>query len=116
MTPHGFSAVRDARFSVQQLLPGGNLGPPVKRSMRGQESDVLDDLVGDSGGRAFPLGSLEQAARSAGVLLDDLRYQYLFGYSPRKPPDDKYRKLRVEMRNPSLRVRSRQGYLAVRGR
>jgi Ca-activated chloride channel family protein len=76
-------------------------------------SEVIGGLVEDSGGRSYSVYSPGDAQQSPDSLLDELRYQYLLGYSPRKPPDGKYRKLKVRMRDERLEVHHRAGYLAM---
>jgi len=44
---------------------------------------------------------------------DELNAQYTLGYVPKKAPDGKYRRLKVEAQNKDLRVRHRGGYLAM---
>jgi VWFA-related protein len=44
-------------------------------------------------------------------LLDELKAQYVIGYVPDDPKHDgRYRKLRVEVSRPKLKVRHRPGY------
>jgi hypothetical protein len=75
-------------------------------------ADMLNQLVSDSGGWSYPIRNAGQTEQAAGSLLDELRYQYLLGYSPRKAADGKYRKLKVEIRDREFRARYRGGYLA----
>jgi Mg-chelatase subunit ChlD len=47
------------------------------------------------------------------VFLDELRSQYVLGYTPSKSPDGKYRRLRIETDDRTLKVRHRAGHLAM---
>jgi VWFA-related protein len=89
--------------------------PPVAVSPQAHTPDtsnVLRDLVDDSGGWSWPVQTSTDAELSSRALLDELRYQYLLGYSPRRTLDGKYRKLKVEVRQGGVKVRYRAGYLA----
>ena len=74
---------------------------------------VLPAVVGDSGGTTSTIRVQPQAFAAAQAFLDELRSQYLLGYVPSKPPDGKYRRVRVETNDRTLRVRHRAGYLAM---
>jgi len=78
-----------------------------------RERDYLPELVGESGGLILEMRTTQVAEEAASRFLDELDEQYTLGYVPKKPPDGKYRKLKVEARNKDLRVRHRGGYLAM---
>lgn len=75
--------------------------------------DYLETLVGDSGGTVTRMESSPEATMAARNMIDDLRYQYTLGYSPSKPLDGKYRRIKVEVARGGLYVRHRGGYLAM---
>jgi len=74
---------------------------------------VLPRLIGDSGGFGYRVLSGSAAATVARAFVDDLRFQYTIGYTPLKPLDGKYRRVKVEVNKRGFRVRHRGGYLAV---
>jgi Ca-activated chloride channel homolog len=74
--------------------------------------DILPTLVGDSGGIVYPVIAPESAAAAATALVEELRNIYTLGYTPRKAPDGKYRRIKIEPRRSDLRVRHRGSYLA----
>jgi len=68
----------------------------------------------ETGGAAYFAGRLSGAAQYFRDIVDDLSRQYLLAFSPaRALGDGKWRKLTVEARDKSLRVRARRGYFAV---
>ena len=75
-------------------------------------TNVLPNLVGDSGGMLYPVTASENAVTSANALIVELRTLYTLGYSPAKAPDGRYRSIKVEPRNRDFRVRHRAGYLS----
>ena len=85
----------------------------VVTSMPMQAPDGLEELVDDSGGWMWPLKSADAASQAAAALIDELRYQYLLGYTPLKAFDGKRRKLKIETTNRNFRVRHRDSYVAA---
>ena len=75
--------------------------------------DYLETLVGDSGGSVRRVLSQPEVAMAAKNVVDELQYEYLIGYSPTKPLDGKYRKIKVEVNRRGTFVRHRGGYLAI---
>jgi len=104
-------------------LPGDGSGPGEPPWMTRGESDFdagpLNALADDSGGRAV---ILKQAKRSpgepdrlkAGVesIAITLRHRYLVGYHEPETGKAGWRKIRVEVDRPSVKVQARKGYYA----
>jgi Ca-activated chloride channel homolog len=97
-------------YAVDTELPQSKWAPPVNRAF----TDFLPELVGDSGGTVFTVGSPEAGESAAQSLIEELRSQYTLGYVPKRPLDGKYRELKVQSTRAGLTVRHRGGYLAVR--
>jgi len=95
-------------YAIDTVLPLSKNAPPLNRAF----SDFLPDLVGDSGGTVFTVGSPEAGEVAAHSLLEELRAQYTLGYVPKDKFDGKYRTLKVETTRTGLTVRHRGGYLA----
>ena len=72
----------------------------------------FDDLVRDSGGLVLPARTTTEAERSVSTLVAMLRDQYVLTFTPKKPPDDTYRRLKVELRKGGHNLRYATGYLA----
>jgi hypothetical protein len=72
----------------------------------------FDDLVRDSGGLVLPARTTTEAERSVSTLVSNLRDQYVLTFTPKKPPDDTYRRLKVELRKGGHNLRYATGYLA----
>jgi VWFA-related protein len=71
---------------------------------------VLERLAQKSGGRAF-FENLDELEGVFARIVDELSNQYLLGYPrPDSAKDGRWRKLRVEIPNRDLKVRTRQGY------
>ena len=93
----------------RQQLPRWASRPDIEtRSAR-----YLEQLVGDSGGRVYTIGNTDAVAASIDELVTTLKGQFLVGYTSTKPPDGRYRRIKVEPTRRGLRLRHRGGYLAV---
>ena len=75
--------------------------------------DVLPKVVSDGGGVIYNISTEAEVPAATKKLFADLRNQYTLGYTPAKPFDGKYRRVRVEMNAPGYSVRHRSGYLAM---
>ena len=75
-------------------------------------SSILQDLVDDSGGYAFPIQDTKQALAQPDAFLDELRYQCTLGYAMSKA-DGSFRRIKVETRKGGMKVRYRGTYLAL---
>lgn len=96
--------------AARKVGPGGGGSP----TMAGPPNvEVLPRLIGDSGGFEYRVVSGSDAAALARAFVDDLRFQYTLGYSPIKPLDGKYRRVKVEVKKRGFKIRHRGGYLAL---
>lgn len=76
----------------------------------------LERLAEITGGRMFKPTSFANLDSVYREVAEDLRSQYSIYYSPQnKARDGRFRRVRVEMRDPQLRATTRIGYFAPRG-
>jgi Ca-activated chloride channel family protein len=85
-------------------------------SRRTVAKTLLTQLVEPTGGQVFrPRGSRD-LGQIYQKILDELAAQYVLGFFPEPGrADGKFRRLKVEVRRPGLKVRHRQGYFAPSG-
>jgi VWFA-related protein len=75
----------------------------------------LNNLAEPTGGRAFKVEPKTPLSKIFQTIEADMRGQYALGYVPtNRVHDGTFRKLRVRVRKPGLRVHARRGYFAVR--
>ena len=98
---------------MDERAPGSDTAPTMKNNLAKPAIDYVEDLVGDSGGTSARMLTMPEATMAARIMADVLRYQYLVGYTPKKPLDGKYRKLKVEVNRKGTYVHHRGGYLAL---
>jgi VWFA-related protein len=66
-----------------------------------------------TGGRVFSPHSSRELADIFQKILDELAAQYVLGFvSSNTTQDGRFRKLKVELKRPGLKVRHRHGYYA----
>ena len=87
-----------------------------RRSEVREVREVVTRLAGVSGGQVFPVDRLDRLERALGSFADDLRHQYLLGFTPGPAAgaDDAFRRLAVDVRGGNFRVRAREGYRPAR--
>ena len=91
------------------MIPGGDIGPTV--AMWKLEDGGAKALAEETGGRVLQTNDLVSALTT---VAEEARVTYLLGYEPTNARrDGRYRKLKVEVRRPGLRVRARAGYFAA---
>ena len=77
---------------------------------------LLEELAEETGGRHYRVDNLEQLASAAARISNDLRNEYLLGYSSTNPArDGRYRQVKVNVNSndkAQLRTYYRRGYYA----
>jgi len=88
----------------------------VNRKIHKEAGDkTLDQLTGETGGRAFFPYRVDDLAQSFQDIGDELRSQYSLAYVPQsKSVDGAFRKIKIEVDRKGLIVRARKGYYAPR--
>ena len=74
---------------------------------------VLKKLSEETGGRVIEVNRARDTGGAFQAIADELRTQYLLGYSPTNTQrDGSFRKIRVRVRNRDYKVQARRGYYA----
>jgi Ca-activated chloride channel family protein len=85
-----------------------------RKYLKGEGDHVLDQLAGETGGRAFFPYKVDDLGQSFLDIGDELRHQYALSYSPAgRMPDGKYHMIRVQVDRKDLIVRARKGYYYI---
>ncbi|HEX6976097.1 MAG TPA: VWA domain-containing protein [Vicinamibacterales bacterium] len=74
---------------------------------------ALRDITDDSGGRTEIIRSARDLDPATAGIADELSKQYYLGYPSTGVKDGRWHTIRVEVRNPSYRVRARRGFVAT---
>jgi VWFA-related protein len=83
------------------------------RATQGYGYGVAQSLAGDTGGRVIPVRNDSGLEKAFDVISEELRSQYVLGYSPSNiNRDGTFRKIKVEVTRPDTKVLNRKGYYA----
>jgi VWFA-related protein len=104
----------DARGQVNHLSPNPDV--VTRERARSTLFDTGEDganiLTSTTGG--FMVRNIDDMSRAFGLIVRDTSTYYVIGYAPTNATmDGKFRKIEVKTRVPDVKVRARQGYLAV---
>ena len=96
---------------------GGGTGGGVVRGNVGGDDRVnvvaLREITDDSGGRTEIVRDPRDLDPATAGIADELSKQYYIGYPSPGHRDGRWHNIRVEVRDQSLRVRARRGYVAT---
>jgi VWFA-related protein len=107
-TPVEFTAASPVHFNSAQPTLGAAFGSYMADSRIDQQG-TLRALAGDTGGEAY-LNSNDLAAQFR-KMSDANRIYYAMAYYPKNETDDRFRNLKVRVRNhPEYHVRTQRGY------
>jgi VWFA-related protein len=101
------------RPQMQWPFPQGQTRRRVQVSDDRVNANALRDITDDSGGRTEIVRSSRDLDPATANIADELSRQYYLGYSSTTAKDGRWHAIRVEIRDKSLRVRARRGYVAT---
>jgi len=97
---------------VQVYAMGLFSGDAKKRSAEEKRGpELLDELTVQTGGKLYPVVDLDELPGISQRIGNDVRTQYVIGYSPANSQrDGKYHRVKVTVATPTLRAYYRPGY------
>ena len=109
---------RGGRIPFPFPLPGrGGSGGGVVRGAAGGDDRVnvvaLREITDESGGRTEVVRDPRDLDPATASIADELSKQYYIGYPSPGHRDGRWHNIRVEVRDRTLRVRARRGYVAT---
>ena len=103
--------VRSSGVTIYPIAFSGGFSPGSSRALKAKV--FLQQIAEMTGGRVFSPQSSRELAAIFQKILDELAAQYVLGFvSSNTAQDGRFRKLKVELKRPGLKVRHRQGYYA----
>ena len=122
--------IQQPRMPIPFPFPGGRRGggfpipqpqyPPsggggIQRGGPGDHVNVLAlrEMTDDSGGRTEVVRDPRDLDPAVASIADELSQQYYIGYPSPGYKDGRWHTIRVEVRDPSMKVRARKGYVAT---
>ena len=106
-------------------IPGTGGYPPITGGTGGRSGGIsvggddrvnvmaLREITDDSGGRTEIVRDFRDLDPAVASIADELSQQYYLGYPSPGFKDGRWHTIRVELRDPSLKVRARKGYVAT---
>jgi D-serine dehydratase len=95
---------------------GGGSGGGITRGIFGDDRVnvvALREITDDSGGRTEIVRDPRDLDPATAGIADELSKQYYLGYASPGHRDGQWHNIRVEVRDRSLMVRARRGYVAT---
>lgn len=74
---------------------------------------ALMEMTDESGGYTEVIHSIDDLGPATARIAEELNNQYMLGYTPIDPPDNRFRAIRVRVKNTDYTVRARKGYTAI---
>ena len=101
--------VKSSGVTIYPIAFSGGFSPGSSRALKSKV--FLQQIAEMTGGQVFSPHSSRQLASIFQKILDELAAQYVLGFaSSNLSQDGKFRKLKVELKRPGLKVRHRPGY------
>lgn len=104
----------DARGQINHMTSNPDVvtRDPARSTLFDTGEDGANILTSTTGG--FMVRNLDDMSRAFGLIVRDTSTYYVIGYAPTNPTmDGKFRKIQLKTSVPDVKVRARQGYLAV---
>ena len=98
------------------VLPFQNFPFPQGRTVTSSDRvnvNALRDITDDSGGRTEIVRTGRDLDPATAGIADELSRQYYLGYASTQEKDGRWHAIRVELKDSSLRMRARRGYIAT---
>jgi VWFA-related protein len=103
--------IRSSAVTIYPIAFTGGFSPGSQRAVRSRA--FLQQIADMTGGQVFSPRSSRQLGDIYQRILDELGGQYVLGFVSDNPRHDgKFRKLKVQVTRPGLKVRHRPGYFA----
>jgi VWFA-related protein len=103
--------VRSSGVTIYPIAFSGGFAPGSSRALKAKV--FLQQIAEMTGGQVFSPHSSRELGAIFQKILDELAAQYVLGYvSSNTVQDGRFRKLKVELKRPGLKVRHRHGYYA----
>ena len=94
--------------------PGGGRGGqrPQSQESHVDGKKILEQICSQTGGRMFEVTKKETADQAYTTIAEEMRSQYMLGYTPDKGSDAGYHKIVLTANKKDLLVQTREGYYA----
>jgi Ca-activated chloride channel family protein len=89
-------------------------GIGFKSSMGPSASGFLKRISADTGGQYFSPDKVSELIKTFAEIANELKNHYLLAYTPKRAPDNTFRKIELRVKRENVQVRVRKGYVATK--
>jgi VWFA-related protein len=82
----------------------------------GSASGFLKKISSETGGEYFSPDNVSELIKVFAQISEELKNHYLLAYTPKRAPDNMYRKIELRVKREGVEVRVRKGYVATKRR
>jgi Ca-activated chloride channel homolog len=82
----------------------------------GSASGFLKKISSETGGEFFSPDKVAELIKTFAAISDELKNHYILAYTPKRAPDNMYRKIELRVKREGVHVRLRKGYVATKRR
>jgi len=77
-------------------------------------SGFLKRISSDTGGEYFSPDKVGELIKTFAAISEELKNHYILAYTPKRAPDNMYRKIELHVKREGVQVRLRKGYVATK--
>jgi VWFA-related protein len=77
-------------------------------------SGFLKKISSDTGGEYFSPDKVGELIKTFAAISEELKNHYILAYTPKRAPDNMYRKIELHVKREGVQVRLRKGYVATK--
>jgi len=106
--------LRSALLRTDAFVYAIAIDPPERQAINTRvNAQALREITAETGGRTEVVQNSAQLQDATAAIAEELRSQYVLGYTSPRPADSQYHSIRVRVTGADYRVRSRTGYVAT---
>ena len=80
----------------------------------GSASGFLKKISSETGGAYFSPDKMAELIKTFAAISEELKNHYILAYTPKRAPDNMYRKIQLKVKRENVQVRLRKGYVATK--
>jgi VWFA-related protein len=102
--------------ATAQAIEATVYGIGFKASFGPTATGFLKRISADTGGQFFSPDKVGELIKTFAEISQELKNHYMLAYSPKRAPDNTFRKIELRVKKENVQVRVRKGYVAAKKR
>lgn len=103
-------------IATAQAIEATVYGIGFKASFGPTATGFLKRISSDTGGQFFSPDKMAELIKTFAEISQELKNHYMLAYSPKRAPDNTFRKIELRVKRENVQVRVRKGYVAAKRR